>query len=317
MNDLHSSGVRLHIKGRSASHTMNYDGPSAAAQLQHTADLTMSSAPLPTMRIQQATIFTSQQFTVPARTISAIGGPTMVSEPATPAQEHHGLSSKSIAGLAMIPVAAILIIVATFTYFWLQKRCRLTPIVRHLDPSHPPPVPEKDFRSPIISFDSSASGGKVRCMMAMSTPVVHKGWHASQGLQPQPQPPNSIAVHQSRWSNQLPKLSADITSAGFVGRGAMDIENDSPIDRSSPFRLRRGDTRKRSSLDPVVMGAWPMPPQPAAQSATGGRAYMERRSISTQYFAQERSSYDARGPQEYWEDIRLELGPDPGPTIKS
>lgn len=296
---------------------MNYDEPSGAVQFQHTADPAMSSAPSPTLRIQQATIFTSQEFTVPGKTLSIVGGPTVMSEPTTPAQEHHGLSSKSIAGLAMIPVAAVLIASTIFIYFWLQKRRRRVPVIRHLGPSHPPPVPEKDFSSPTGSFDSLASGGKVRSMMAMSTPVIHTGWHALQSPQPQPHPPNSIAVHHNPWGDQLSKLSADIASAGIVGRGLADDENDSPIDRSSPFRLRRADTRERSSLDPQVMGAWPMPPQPAAQPGTGGRGYVERRSISTQYFAQERSSHDARGTQEYWEEIKLELGPDPGPTIKS
>jgi hypothetical protein len=44
---------------------------------------------------------------------------------------------------------------------------------------------------------------------------------------------------------------------------------------------------------------------------------MERRSISAEYFAQEKDGRDARGTQGYWEDIRLELGPDPGPVVKS
>ena len=251
--------------------------------------------------------------------------PTTIPEPAAPSEGGHGLSSKAIAGLAMIPLAVLLIAVAVFTYFWLRKHRRRAPIICYQGPTPPPPpppaVPEKDFRSPTSSFDSTASGGKVRSMTAMSTPVVHTGWAASP--RPQARPSNDSAVQHNPWNDRLPKISADITTAGLqVARGAVEAENDSPIDRSSPFRLKRGDTRKKSSLDPDVMSAWPAPPRPAAQPAPlrsprTAKTYMERRSISAEYFAQERDSRDARGAQEYWEDIRLELGPDPGPTVRS
>ena len=281
------------------------------------------SSPLPTVRIQQATISQSQQFTIPTNTMERTDA-TMsatISEPAAPSQARHGLSAGSIAGLAMIPVAVALTAVAIFTYVWLRKRRRRGPAIRHLGPTPPPPVvPEKDFRSPTTSFDSMASSGKVCSMSAMSTPVVHTGWVASP--RPQARPSNDSAIHRNPWNDQLPKLSADITTAGLqVPRGA-DVGNDSPIDRGSPFRLKRGDTKKRSSLDPDVMSAWPAPPQPTAgpmplQQARIGRTNMERMSISAEYFAQEKNSRDARGAQEYWEDLKLELGPDPGPTVRS
>ncbi|KAF2624038.1 hypothetical protein BU25DRAFT_166146 [Macroventuria anomochaeta] len=309
---------KVHIEGRSAPHTATDD----VVRGQQPQDPKSSSpSPLPTIRIQQATISTSQQFTVPADTIST-SNPTMpakITKPAAPSQERHSLPAKSIAGLAMIPVAVLLIAVAIFTYLWLRKRRRRAPIICHLGSTPPPAVPEKDFCSPTSSFDSTASGGKVRSMNAMSTPVVHTGWIASPRSQARPS--NNSTVHHNPWNDQLPKVSADITSAGLqVPRGA-DVGDDSPIDRSSPFRLKTGDT-KRSSLDPDVMSAWPAPPQPAVQpaplqSSRTGKTYMERRSISAEYFAQERDSRDARGAQEYWEDVRLELGPDPGPTVRS
>lgn len=312
------------IEGRSASHTATDN----VVRFQQTNDpASSSSSPLPTPRIQQATISQSQQFTIPLDITSTSDStmPTTMSEPATPPQEKHGLSSRSIAGLAMIPVAMILITMAIFAYFfWLRKRRRQGPIIRHLGPTPPPAVPEKDFGSPASSFESTTSGGKVRSMTAMSTPVAHTGWVASS--RPQPRPSNDSAVHHNPWHDQLPRISADITAAGLqVPRGGMGAGNDSPIDRSSPFRLKRGDTRKRSSLDADIMSAWPAPPQPVAQPVTlqpaplqpcTGRTYMERRSISAEYFAQERNGRDARGAQEYWENIRLELGPDPGPTAK-
>ncbi|UPX12376.1 uncharacterized protein EKO05_0002926 [Ascochyta rabiei] len=242
--------------------------------------------------------------------------PATITEPAAHSHEKGGLSSRSIAGLAMIPVAVIFIAAAIFTYFCLRKRRRRSPAIRHPGPS-PPPVPEKDVYSPVSSFDSMAGGGKVRSMSAMSAPIIHAGWHAS----PCPQSHPGAAAHHNPWNDQRPKISADITTAGYTARRAIEEGNDSPIDRSSPFRLKRGDTKKRSSLDSEVMSAWPAPPQPVQPAPTQplrvGRTYMERRSISSEYFAQERSRRDARGAQEYWEEIRLELGPDPGPTVKT
>ncbi|KAJ8116746.1 hypothetical protein OPT61_g1889 [Boeremia exigua] len=307
----------VHIEGRSTSHTATEDV--ARGQQPHKPTSSFSS-PLPTIRIQQATISTSQQFTIATDTIKS-NEPTMPvthTEPTVSSEERHGLSSGAIAGFAMIPIVVILITVGVFAYVWLRKRRRRSPDIRHLGPTPPPPVPEKDFGSPVSSCDSTFSGGRVRNMAAMSTPIVHTGWVASS--RPCVRPANDSVVHYNPWEDQLPKISADITTAGLhAPKAAVGSGSDSPIDRSSPFRLKRGDTRKRSSLDPDIMSAWPAPPQPAAQSTPSqrsrtGQTYMERRSISAEYFAQEK---DRQGSQEYWEDIGLGLGPDPGPMVRS
>ncbi len=308
----------VHIEGRSTSHTATDDV--ARGQQPHNPT-SSSSSPLPTIRIQQATISTSQQFTIAtdAMTTSEPTMPAVPSESAAPSEERHGLSTNSIAGLVMIPIAVVLIAVAIFAYFWLRKRRRRGPNIRHLGQTPPPPaVPEKDFGSPVSSIDSTFSGGKVRSMAAMSTPVVHTGWIVSS--RPCVRPSHDSAVHHNPWNEQPSKTSAEITTAGLhAPRGMAGSGSDSPIDRSSPFRLKRGDTRKRSSLDPDIMSAWPAPPQPAAQVVPSqlsrtGQTYMERRSISAEYFAQETDRYGAHG---YWEDVRLGLGPDPGPTVRS
>lgn len=321
----------VHIEGRSASHTATIVARGQQPHETPTAPLSSpsipSSSPLPAIRIQQATISTSQQFTIAPDTHPTM--PATISETAVPAQDSRGLSAASIAGLAMVPVAMFLIAAAIFMYFWARARRRRGPEIRRLGPTPPPApaVPEKDergFRTHSDSFESMASGGKVTCMTAMSTPVAHNGWAAQFGsARPQARPSNDSAVRHNPWHDQRPKVSADITTAVLqVPRREVDEGNDSPIDRSSPFRLKRGDTRKRSSLDSELMNAWPAPPKPVAQPMTictsrTGKSYMERRSISAEYFAQERDNPNARGTQEYWEDIRLELGPDPGPVIKS
>ncbi|KAF1933733.1 uncharacterized protein M421DRAFT_203126 [Didymella exigua CBS 183.55] len=308
----------VHIEGRSASHTARVV---ARGQQPH-EPASSSSSPLPTIRIQQATVSQAQRFTIASDTVM-ITSPTMsatITETAVPAQKKDGLSTASIAGLAMIPVVVLLIVVAASTYFWLRKRRRQDPEIRCAGPTRPA-IPEKDFRLPNSSFDSTASGGKLRSMTAMSTPVTNNGWVASP--RPRARPSYDSTVHRNPWHDQLPKISADITTASLQApRRDADEGNDSPIDRSSPFRLKRGDTRKKSSLDADVMSAWPAPPQPVAQRAPlqtsrVGKTYMERRSISAEYFAQEKDHHSARGAQDHWENIRLELAPDPGPVVRS
>jgi hypothetical protein len=202
----------------------------------------------------------------------------------------------------MIPVVVIVVVVLIFGYLWLRKRRKQAPIIRHLGPS-PPLPPEKDFYSPTFSIDSKSSG-KVCSMTAFSTPLAHTGWHASPRLQ------NNNSFHHMPWNNAIPEQTVDIATPGSTARGGgVEAVLDSPIDRSSPFRLKRGNTNKRSSLDSDLMSAWPVPPQPV-QPARGGSMYTQRRSISEEYFRQERIAQDE------WEEIRIGLGPDPGPTVK-
>ena len=317
------------IEGRSTSHTAT---GVAGGQRMQSPTATPSSSPLPTFRIQQATISQSQQFTVPPDTMSTSDptAPTRTPRPVAPTQEQHGLSPAAIAGFALIPVAVFLILVSIFSFFWLRKRRRRGPVIRHVDPSPPPPpppppppaVPKKDFGSPASSFDSVASGEKARNLRVMSPPIVHAGWASSQRSQPRRS--HDSAVHHNPWREQDSKVSADITTQRLQvpPRRAVESGPDSPIDRTSPFRLKRGDTQKRSSFNSELMRAWPAPPRPAAQPtplqpSRPGRSYVERRSISDEYFAQEKDSGDARGAQQYWEDIRLELSPGPGPTFMS
>lgn len=314
------------IEGRSTSHTATGVVGGQRTQIPTAAS---SSSPLPTVRIQQATISQPQQFTVPPDTMTTSNpiAPTWTPGPVAPTQQQRGLPPAAIAGFALIPVAVFLILVAIFAYFWLRKRRRRGPVIRHIDQSLPPPpppppaVPKKDFGSPASSFDSEAGGEKTRNLSAMSPRAVHAGWVSSQRSQQRRS--HEAAVHHNPWREQDPKVSADITTQRLQvpARGAVESGADSPIDRTSPFRLKRGDTQKRSSFDSELLSAWPTPPRPAAQPtplqpSRPGRSCMERRSISDEYFAQERESGDARG-QQYWEDIRLSLSPGPGPTFMS
>ncbi|KAF2993995.1 hypothetical protein E8E13_001995 [Curvularia kusanoi] len=313
------------IEGRDPSHTPTEIVP---GQQMQGATPSSSSSPLPTVRIQQATISQAQLFTVPLDTMttSIATAPTSTAESVAPAQARQGLSAGAIAGFALIPVAVLLISVGIFTFFRLRKRRRQGTVIRHISPSPPPPptVPKKDFGSPASSFDSAATGEKARNMSVMSPPPAQTGWSPIQ-RSPPPRPSHDSTVHHNPWKEPIPKISADITTVKRLEvppRNAIEAGLDSPIDRSSPFRLKRGDTHKRSSYDSDLMSAWPAPPQPVAQPAPlqpsrAGKSYMERRSISAEYFAQEKERDDARGTPRYWENVKLGFSPGPGPTFTS
>ncbi|KAH8725425.1 hypothetical protein GQ44DRAFT_615691 [Phaeosphaeriaceae sp. PMI808] len=133
-------------------------------------------------------------------------------------------------GLGMIPVVVVLAGLYILFFLWHRKR-RATRKQTQITIS--PPVPEKDVRSYNSSVTSRQRGSKVFRMSAFSSPVKADQYGQAQFLS----------------QNAAP------LSPRKVGGGL-----DSPIDGSSPFRLKRGDTIKRYSLGPELARLWPSPP---------------------------------------------------------
>jgi hypothetical protein len=160
-----------------------------------------------------------------------------------------GLPDATKIGLGMIPVVVFAVGLYMLSLSLYRKRRAACEQAQR-----PPPVPKKEIRSYNSSLTSHRRGSKVLNMSAFSTPIHDERQFGSlYAVQIAPIPEQSLdtIVEQSD-RVAVPKKSAH-----------SEPSPDSPIDGSSPFRLKRGDTIKRYSLGPELAQLWPSPPATA------------------------------------------------------
>lgn len=149
-------------------------------------------------------------------------------------------------GLAMIPIIVALVGLYVLFLFWYRKRRAARNI--------PPPVPEKDGHSQNGSIISQRRSSKVFRMAAFVAPLHESLQRAA------PPSRNGGTGHKKNASIDKSIISYPI---GPKSPSMLEAGLDSPIDGSSPFRLKRGDTVKRSSIGPELQRLWPSPPASA------------------------------------------------------
>ncbi|KAF2128540.1 hypothetical protein P153DRAFT_386659 [Dothidotthia symphoricarpi CBS 119687] len=192
------------------------------------------------MRLQQPAVLPTQtlasDFSMSSTTASAVASET----------SNQGQSLAFKVGLAMIPVVVILCVLSVICIFWRRRRQAFRGL------RHPTSYsdPEKELR-PQTSCETEprTSTSKVLNLVAFSTPIQED---AVQQL------------HQKRTKPNLGrKFALSIASTRPGSRDSIQPDLDSPIDRSSPFRLKRGNTVRQCSLGPAMNASWPMPPETA------------------------------------------------------
>ncbi|KAH7378417.1 hypothetical protein DE146DRAFT_626544 [Phaeosphaeria sp. MPI-PUGE-AT-0046c] len=154
-------------------------------------------------------------------------------------------------GLAMIPIIVALVGLYVLFLFWYRKRRA----ARELQLSMAPPVPVKDGQSLNGSIASQRRSSKVFRMAAFVAPL-----HES--LQRAASPPR-IGNGGHKKSGSIDKSIISYPMEQARSPGMIEAGLDSPIDGSSPFRLKRGDTIKRYSIGPELSRLWPSPPASA------------------------------------------------------
>ncbi|KAF1915691.1 hypothetical protein BDU57DRAFT_452690, partial [Ampelomyces quisqualis] len=164
---------------------------------------------------------------------------------------HHGMKTTTKVGLAMIPVVVVSVGFCVLLLFWYRKRRAARDSIQG---SISPPLAEKDLPSYNRSIDSEERSSKVCQMAAFSSPIhgVRQGEARFGG--------ESVAPHEIRGEQGT---GIQVESPAIPMRNAARLihtDLDSPIDGSSPFRLKRGDTVKRSSLGSELARLWPSPP---------------------------------------------------------
>lgn len=161
------------------------------------------------------------------------------------------LTGTTKVGLAMIPIIVALVGIYVLFLFWYRKRRA----ARKLESSMAPPVPDKDGQSQNGSIASRRRSSKVFRMAAFVSPL-----HES--LQRAASPPrNEKAGHKK--SGSIDKSIISYPIAPPKSPAMVEAGLDSPIDGSSPFRLKRGDTIRRCSIGPELSRLWPSPPASA------------------------------------------------------
>jgi hypothetical protein len=163
--------------------------------------------------------------------------------------KRQGMSGATKLGLGLIPVVVILVGLYILFLFWYRKnRSTRNGICKSISP----PIPEKDPPSYDNSIESTRRTSKVIQMSAFSTPV-------RDGQNREAQMFGQSEVNDEPSKSEGTKIGA---AAAMAARNAhlVEVDMDSPIDASSPFRLKRGDTVKRTSLGPELARLWPSPP---------------------------------------------------------
>lgn len=169
-----------------------------------------------------------------------------------PAQsDYQGLSTGTKVGLAMVPVIIANVGLYILFLFWFRRRR----IFRKTRADIPPAVPRKDLYSYSDSFDSGHRTSKIHTLNAFNTPIHDQNCQA-QSYRKSFGRRDLLAIDKIgiAATNDMP---APPRSPHMVECG------DSPIDGSSPFRLKRGDTVKRVSLGSDLARLWPSPPPSA------------------------------------------------------
>ncbi|KAF1935888.1 hypothetical protein EJ02DRAFT_111160 [Clathrospora elynae] len=177
--------------------------------------------------------------------------PPSALESVAPSLPNHSMASATKLGLAMIPVILVVVAIWVFWLFWWRKRKARK--ARGSQSVHLPLVPAKDFVSIVPYLKSSKRGSKVLNMSAFSTPIsIHET-----------QFPETQLLAQTRALGQMAteSKSENGTNATITcPTGMMQAGSDSPIERTSPFRLKRVDTVKRVSLGSDISNLWLAPP---------------------------------------------------------
>jgi hypothetical protein len=164
------------------------------------------------------------------------------------------MSGGTKVGLAMIPVVVMVVGLYVLFLFWFRKRRATRKSIRG---SISPPVPEKDVPSYNSSIASRRRSSKVFHMSAFSTPI-HDGRYR------EAQYPGDRAAQQERiTATRNGKTQTQVVAAPLRSQHMEETDLDSPIDASSPFRLKRGDTVKRCSIGPELARLWPSSPTSA------------------------------------------------------
>jgi hypothetical protein len=200
--------------------------------------------------------------------------PNTAEASATPT--NRGMPTTTKIGLAMIPVVVVVVgLYILFLFRWRKRRTAR----KEKRLSISPPVPEKDTPTYPESVKSNKRSSKVYTMAAFAAPI-HDGRHREAhfpGLATVQLEAESISeegdvkghmIKTPRTSQSMSEEEQDVkvqmTRTPRTSQTMLEVPTvDSPTDRDSPFRLKRGNTLRRTSLGSELTRLFPTPPTAA------------------------------------------------------
>jgi hypothetical protein len=174
---------------------------------------------------------------------------------ASAAPTNRGMPATTKIGLAMIPVAVVVVgLYVLFLFRWRKRRTAR----KEKRLSISPPVPEKDTPTYPESVKSNKRSSKVYTMSAFAAPL-HDGRHREAHF-----PGLAMAQSEAESMSEEEDVQVQMTKTPRTSRTLLEVPIvDSPTDRGSPFRLKRGNTLRRMSLGPELTRLFPTPPTAA------------------------------------------------------
>jgi hypothetical protein len=175
-----------------------------------------------------------------------------------------GMSFGTKLGLGMIPVViGVCALWMIFLFWWRRQKTRKAS--QSVEAGIAPRVPEKDFLSLVPSLESSRRGSKVFSMAAFSTPIHNASGKRreahvyKESEQQRTDPEKEVTTEHAMGQSQHKQNDSYSDMVRLANSGASRTGPDSPIDRTCPFRLKRGNT-VRGSLGSEISNLWPSPP---------------------------------------------------------
>jgi hypothetical protein len=153
--------------------------------------------------------------------------------------------------LGMIPAVLGLCAMWIFFLIWWPKR-KARKARKASQQARPPPVPEKDVPPVVPATNSKQRVSKAFNVAAFSTPIQGRCREV------QVRHPSKKSTKTVRFSAKH-EINTTTTTRLATSKGSRPPSH-SPIDGTSPFRLKRGDTTVRKSLGSEISSLWPSPP---------------------------------------------------------
>ncbi|KAF2866495.1 hypothetical protein BDV95DRAFT_598756 [Massariosphaeria phaeospora] len=169
-------------------------------------------------------------------TATPISSPDAATPPQSP-QMNQGLSSSTTAGIAVSVVILTLCAVSILVYFLIRKRYLVTP-TRFL-----PVKGENKSSTSSIDGDKVSGNGKIHTMAAFSTPLTNDSVQP-RSLEYETGSGNGHA--RMATIDKTGRIALDTDIARFGRTLGVEDSLESPIDGTSPFRLKRGNTFQRA-----------------------------------------------------------------------